>query len=128
MKQSKFSILKRIQSFTFALNGLKKLFIEEHNARVHLVVAMAVCLAGFLLKISASEWVAFTIVIGLVFILEIINTTLERIANFISPQINEDIKIIKDLAAAAVLIAAIVAIIIGTIILLPKILEKLPQL
>ena len=121
MKPENFSIKKRIKSFGFAFNGLKILFQEEHNARIHLVAAIGVVVAGFLFNISGFEWIALTVAIGFVISIEIINTTIENIADFISPERNESIKKIKDLAAAAVLISALTALAIGLIIFIPKI-------
>jgi len=121
MKREKFSIIKRLKSFTFALNGLKILILEEHNARMHLVAAILVIISGILLKISNAEWVAVTFSIGLVFALETINSAIENLADFVSPEKNDQIKKVKDLSAGAVLIGAIAALVNGLIIFIPKI-------
>ena len=121
MKREKFSIIKRLKSFTFALNGLKVLILEEHNARIHLVAAILVIISGILLKISNAEWVAVTFSIGLVFALETINSAIENLADFVSPEKNDQIKKVKDLSAGAVLIGAIAALVNGLIIFIPKI-------
>jgi diacylglycerol kinase (ATP) len=122
MTNKKFSFADRIKSFKYAFNGLKILFREEHNARIHLFITLLAIVLGFVLKISALEWVAVMLVIGLVFITEIVNTSIENIADFISPEKHAKIKVIKDLAAAAVIISAIISVIIGLIIFLPKLL------
>ncbi len=122
MKHQKFSILNRIKSFGFAFNGFKILIKEEHNARIHLFAAVCVLIAGFALKISTFEWIAIVFAIGFVITLEIINSAIENISNFISPEKHESIKKIKDLAAAGVLLSAVTALIIGLIIFIPKIL------
>jgi len=121
MQQENFSIKKRLQSFKYALNGLKILIIEEHNSRIHLFTAIIVVILGFLLKISSFEWLAVSFAIGFVITSEIINSAIENIADFVSPDKNDLIKKVKDLAAAAVLISAITALAIGIIIFLPKI-------
>lgn len=121
MAHTKFSIISWLKSFTFAINGLNFFLKQETNARIHLFVAIIIIIMAFMFKISSLEWVAIFIVIGLVFVLEIVNTVIESICNFISPQINQQIKIIKDLAAAAVLVTSIVAVIVGLIIFLPHI-------
>ncbi len=121
MKREKFSIKKRIKSFRYAINGLKILIKEEHNARVHLFGAIVAISIGLFFGISSNEWLSVILVIGLVIILEIINSSIENIADFISPDYHEMIKKIKDLSAAAVLIGAITALIIGMIIFIPKI-------
>ncbi|NDV70351.1 diacylglycerol kinase family protein [Dysgonomonas sp. 25] len=117
-----FSVKARLQSFKYAFNGLKILLGAEHNARIHLVVAVIACLMGWFLDISAMEWLVILILIGLVIAMEIVNSCIEYICNFISPAIDDRIKIIKDLASAAVLIVAIIAVICGFIIFLPKLL------
>ncbi|MCL2652025.1 MAG: diacylglycerol kinase family protein [Candidatus Azobacteroides sp.] len=117
----KFSWAKRLASFQYAFNGLKILIREEHNARIHLFVACCVLIAGVLLKISAVEWIVVIFCIGWVIALELINSVIENIADFITKEKNETIKKIKDLSAGAVLIAAIASAIIGLIIFLPKI-------
>ena len=122
MKHQKFSMSKRIKSFGFAFNGFKILIKEEHNARIHLFAAACVLIAGFALKISTFEWIAIVFAIGFVITLEIINSAIENISNFISPEKHESIKKIKDLAAAGVLLSAVTALIIGLIIFIPKIL------
>ena len=116
-----FSITKRLKSFTFAFNGLKVLVQEEHNSWIHIVITICVVLAGFLLQISLIEWIAVVLCTGLVFGLELVNSAIENMADFVSPQKNEIIKKVKDLSAAAVLIAAICSVIVGLIVFLPKI-------
>lgn len=116
----KFSLKKRSKSALYALNGLKTLFIEEHNARIHIAIVIAVVTAGFLLKISNTEWLVICMLIALVFSLEIINSAIENICDYISPQWNEVIKKIKDLAAAAVFVSSVISVICGIIIFLPK--------
>lgn len=125
MKEEKFSIAKRLKSFTYAFNGLRVLIKEEHNAWIHLFASLCVVAAGILFKISPMEWVAVVFAIGLVFSFEIINTSVENIADFICLERDDRIKRIKDLAAAAVLVSAITAAVIGLIVFIPKILELL---
>lgn len=117
----KFSLRKRLKSFSFAFNGLKILFKEEHNARIHFAAAVVVIVAGIIFRITAFEWLALVFAIGLVLALEAINSALENLADFVSPQKHDQIKKVKDLAAAGVLIAATTALIAGLVIFLPKI-------
>lgn len=123
MKQQGFSIKKRIESFGFAFNGLKILIREEHNAQIHLFAIICVTIVGFGFKISAPEWIAVVGAFGFVIAMEIVNSAIEGISDFISPEKHKMIKKIKDLSAAAVLVAAITAFIIGLIVFAPKILE-----
>lgn len=121
MKHNKFSISQRLRSFKYAYRGLSVLIREEHNTRIHLVVAAVVVIAGFVFKITAFEWIAVVFASGFVITLEILNTAIEDICDFISPEKHEMIKRIKDLSAAGVLVSAIIAVIIGLIVFVPKI-------
>lgn len=97
-------------------------FKEEPNFRIHVVATIMVIAAGLYFKLSTTEWLAIIIVIGLVLLTELLNTAIENIADFISPERHEKIKMIKDIAAAAVLISAIVALVVGLVVFIPKIL------
>lgn len=124
MKSSKpFSISERLKSFKYAFAGLKILFIEEHNARIHAIGAVLAIVLGFVLKVSLNEWIALVIGMALVFVCELFNTSLEALADFVSPEKHPQIKKVKDLAAAAVLMSALSALITGIIIFLPKIIQ-----
>lgn len=121
MKNEKFSIKKRIKSFSYAFAGLKVLFREEHNSWIHAVAAALAVAMGFLFRISPMEWVAVVIVIGMVFAAEIINSSIERTADFVKAERDDRKRDIKDLGAAAVLVCAIAAAVVGIIIFIPKI-------
>ena len=116
-----FSIAKRIRSFRPAFNGIIAFFQEEHNAWVHLFASFIVILLAFIVPCSPAEIILLVFAMGFVWIAEIFNTAIERIADMISKEQNPQIKFIKDLSAAAVLIAAVSALIIGCIIFIPKI-------
>jgi diacylglycerol kinase len=119
-KPENFSVRKRLKSFKYAFNGLKILIQDEHNARIHFIAAIIVVILGFLLKISMVEWLAIVFAIGFVITCEIINSAIENLADYVSPEKNEIIKKVKDLSAAAVLFSAITAIVIGILVFLPK--------
>lgn len=121
-QQSKFSFEARFKSFRYAFNGLKILFKTEHNAWIHLVSALLVITLGLVLEINIIEWCLLLFSIGLVFVAEIINTSIEYLTDIAAPNYNETAKKVKDLAAAAVLFASIIAIIIGMFVFLPRIL------
>lgn len=123
MKNNEFSIPKTMKSFGFAFNGLKILFRDEINSRIHLVATGLVITASVYFELSAYEWIAVVFSIGLVFTAEIINSAIENIADFLTTENNNKIKIIKDLSAAAVLISAVTALTTGLIVFLPKILS-----
>jgi len=124
MKREKFSIGKRLKSFVYAFNGLKVLFKEEHNARIHLVAAFCVILLGCFLELSALEWVAISLAIGAVFAAELFNSALENLTDHLAPERHANIKKVKDLAAAAVLVCAITAVAVGCLVFLPKLLAS----
>ena len=122
-EQEKFSIAKRLKSFTYAFNGLRILFREEHNSRIHLFATVCVIVAGVLLKLSILEWVAIAFAVGLVFSGEIFNSSIEDLADVVCPERDDRIKKVKDMAAAAVLVNAIAAATIGLLVFLPKIIH-----
>lgn len=121
MKSQKFSIKKRIKSFSYAFNGLKIALKEEHNMRIHFAATVSVLVISFCFNITCYEWIAIIFAIGFVFAMELINSAIENTADFISSEKHTTIMKIKDLSAAAVLVSAFVALIIGMIIFLPKI-------
>ncbi len=118
---SKFSFKERLQSFTYAFDGFKILLRDEHNARIHLFLTVLLVFGGFYFRVTHMEWIAIVICIGIVFSAEIFNTAIEHISNFIQPEKDIRIKVIKDLAAAAVVITALSALIVAIVIFLPYI-------
>lgn len=121
MTPQKFSWQKRLKSFAFAFNGVKIFFHREHNAWIHAAAAAVAVAASFLLHISPAEWIAVLLAIALVWIAELLNTALEKLLDHLSPAQHPRVKEIKDMAAGAVLIAALFAVIIASIIFIPKI-------
>jgi diacylglycerol kinase len=117
---ARFSLAQRIKSFDYAIKGLKTLLRTEHNARIHLAATIVVLIAGYFLLLSAGEWIAMLMVISIVWITELINTAIEKTMDFISRERYPQIGQIKDLAAAAVLIASICAALTGLFIFIPK--------
>ena len=117
---------ERLKIFTYASNGLKVLFQEEHNSRIHLFATVCVIVAGVLLKLSILEWVAVAFAVGLVFSGEIFNSAIEDLADVVCPERDERIKKVKDLAAAAVLVNALTAAVIGLLVFVPKIIHLFP--
>ncbi|MGY3053057.1 diacylglycerol kinase (ATP) [Pedobacter sp. UYEF25] len=120
LKQERFSVKARIKSFKYAFNGLKMLFVFEHNARIHGLATFLVVVLSWVLKISNLEWLAVLGAIAMVFIAELVNSSIEKMADVISPEQNKNIARIKDMAAAAVLVAAIFSVIVFGVIFFPK--------
>jgi diacylglycerol kinase len=125
MNSNKFSIKSRLGSFKFAFQGLWSLLKNEHNSRIHLLAAIIAISMGIILKINITEWALLTIVIGLVFISELFNTSLEKLSDFVHPEWNDQIKKVKDYAAAAVFISAVIALVAGGLIFIPRILAMM---
>jgi diacylglycerol kinase len=126
-RQQKFSLSGRIKSFGHAINGICLFFKTEHNARIHLVATIFVVFFGFWLSISRVEWLMVLFAIGFVFSAEVFNTAIEKMADEISTDYKEPIKNIKDLSAAAVLVAAITAALIGLIVFIPALIDKIAR-
>ncbi|TLV01053.1 diacylglycerol kinase family protein [Dyadobacter luticola] len=120
--KSPVDILKAVRSFRYAGAGIYNLFRYENNARIHLMACLAVVIAGVFFQISLTEWMLITIQIGLVWAAEAFNTSIEKLADLVSAEYHPVIKVVKDTAAAGVLILAISAVIVGGIIFIPKVL------
>jgi diacylglycerol kinase len=123
MTQNKFSLKSRLGSFRFAVNGLLLLLKNEHNSRIHILAAIIAIIMGIIMKIDHYEWSLLIIVIGAVFLTELLNSSIESLADLIDPEFNELIMRAKDYSAAAVLMSAIVAIVVGGLIFIPKFLD-----
>lgn len=120
MKNDGFTLRKRLKSFRFAFNGIRLLVTREHNAWIHCFIAVCVIVTGCLVGLSATEWIVITMAIGMVLAAEAFNSSIEALADLVSPSYNEAIKRTKDLAAGAVLILAIASAVIGLVIFIPK--------
>lgn len=117
--EAKHSLLK---SFEFAFVGLRNAILRGRNFRIQLLVGFLACILGLIFKLSTAEWLDLVIIITLVLILELVNTSIEAIVDMVSPEIREKAKLAKDVAAATVLIASIGSVIIGVLLFLPKLL------
>jgi diacylglycerol kinase len=113
------------ESFLGALKGLKTVLKIERNARIIFFIGLIVIVLGFLFKLSLIEFAILIIVIIGVFVCEVFNTLVENILDIIQPQNDPQIKILKDISSAAVLLSSLGAGIIGLIIFLPKIIALL---
>ena len=118
--ESKHSIFK---SFKFAFEGLEVAIVKGRNFRIQVCLGALAIILGVIFKISSFEWLSLILVIASVLILELINTAIESIVDIVSPEIQEKAKIAKDVSAASVLVSSIVAIFIGALLFLPKILH-----
>ncbi|OFZ71173.1 MAG: diacylglycerol kinase [Betaproteobacteria bacterium RBG_16_58_11] len=111
--------IRRLKSFAYALQGMAFLVRTEPNARVHLLVTILVCAAGVYFRLSRAEWLWIVVAIVLVWSAEAFNTALEQLADALHPERHPGIGRAKDAAAAAVLIAALGAAVIGILVFFP---------
>ncbi len=111
-----------IRSLTDAMNGVISVLRSERNARIHVVIALLTLLLGLILNISNAEMAAIFFAILLVFLAELLNTAIEETLNLVDGKENPKVRLIKDMTAGAVLVAACGAIVIGIAIFWPYIL------
>ena len=116
-------IKKFINSFKYPFSGLRYAYKNEQNLAVDIGIAVIVIIAGILLKVSIVEWAILAITVGLVISFELINTAIEAVVDLVTEEYHPLAKVAKDTSAAAVLVLAVVSIIEGLIIVLPKLIE-----
>jgi undecaprenol kinase/diacylglycerol kinase (ATP) len=114
-----------IKSAGFAIQGIKQFFTSERNGRIQAIMAAAVFLAGLLFSISMMEWLIIILFTALVLSLEMFNSALEKLCDKVNPEMDPQIKVIKDMAAGAVLWTSLLAAVAGLYIFIPKIIELL---
>ena len=119
---------KRAFSFVYAFKGIRTLLGTQPNAVIHLVFTTLAVLAGFFFELSGMEWVGLIFAIALVWITEAFNTALEFLTDLVSPDYHPLAGKAKDVAAAAVLLSAILSIVIGLLIFVPKLLHMVKLL
>ena len=119
--QNKFSPTARAKSFGYAWSGIIRFFKTEPNARLHLAGAIGAILLLMFFPVARWEAVAVVLCIALVVVCEMLNTAIEKTMDFISTKTHPQIKLVKDIAAGAVLVAALCAFTTAAIIFIPKI-------
>lgn len=127
-KQSKNNPYKNrtfLDSFRYAFQGVTTVFQEERNMRFHVTSTVAVIFISLFLSLTLWEWLWILLVCLLVLVMEIWNTVIENAIDLISPDYHPLAKKVKDMAAAAVLFTSAFSVIVGAIILVPKILSVL---
>lgn len=107
------------KSARHALRGIRYAFSSERNFQLELFMAALAVLLSFLLPLSSSERAAIFLVIALVLPLEMLNTACERVMDMMKPGIHPYVKVVKDLSAGAVLLASLLASLVGIAIFLP---------
>jgi len=110
-----------VRSFGYAWDGLRHLAASEHNGWIHAGATILVVAASIYFQLSSDEWRWIILAIALVWLAEALNTAIERLADAVTLESNENIGLAKDVSAGAVLVAAVFAVLIGTTIFLPHI-------
>ena len=113
-------LIGRLKSLKFALRGAWLLITTEHSIMVQFSIGILVSIFGFFMDLSPTEWMFQLLAIGMVLVAESLNTGIEKLCDFVHPDYHKKIGFIKDISAGAATFAAIIAIIIGLIIYLPK--------
>lgn len=122
---SDYSLRERLRSFGYAGRGIALLLVHEPNARIHLVATVAAAALGAWLGLPAGEWCWIALAIGLVWVAEGMNSALEALADAVHPDYDARVGRAKDVAAGAVLVAAIVSVVIGALVFGPRLLARL---
>lgn len=112
---------KWLNSVRYALNGLTWFLRNERNGRIEVVITVVTVAMGLWLHISITEWCLVLLCIALIIAGEMINTSIERVADFMTRERHPEIGLIKDLAAGAVLVLSAISAFIGLLIFIPKI-------
>lgn len=122
MKKSRDGFVKRrLKGIRYALKGILILATTEDSIKAQFFIGLFAVILGFIFNISSTEWMIQLTVCGLVLVAEALNTAVEKVADFIHPEFHHKIGVIKDVAAGAAGLAAIISLIIGCIIYVPKI-------
>lgn len=111
----------RMFSFRYAFQGLRTMWRTQPNFRIHIVAAVVVTGMGFAFSVSGWEWCTLILCIALVLMAEAFNSALEFLTDLVSPDYHDLAGKAKDAAAAAVLIMALGASVVGFLIFVPKI-------
>ena len=112
---------KRIQSFGYAFRGIRTVFLSETNMKIHIFISVLVVISGVVFNISLAEWIFCLLCIAIVTGAEMMNTAIENVVDLASPEQHPLAGKAKDIAAGAVLLCAIISVIIGLIIFIPKV-------
>lgn len=116
-----------VSSFRYALRGLGLAFRTERSFRWQVALAFLSVLLGWGLGISALEWLCLSFVVGLVLVLELLNSSFERMVDLAKPRLDDAVRDLKDILAGAVLVTALTAVLVGAVIFLPKLVALFAQ-
>jgi diacylglycerol kinase (ATP) len=122
-----FEFTGRIRSFPHAIRGVLRMLRCQHNAWIHAAVTIAVIVASFFFHLSGAEWCWIILAMAIVWTAESLNTAFEFLADVASPDFHPTVRDAKDVAAGAVLVAAIASAIIGAVIFWPHVANLLSK-
>ena len=122
-KKKTYSIKRLGNSFKYALSGIINAYKTEQNLLIHTIVAILVIALGIIIHLSYIELAIVVLTIGLVISLELVNTSIENAIDMAMPSIHPLAKASKDAASGAVLFAAIISVVVGCLIYIPKLIE-----
>ncbi|MCE7920327.1 MAG: diacylglycerol kinase [Chloroflexi bacterium] len=121
-------LLSRVRAFHYAFQGWGYVLRTQRNAWIHSLIATVVFFLGLWLELSLQDWAIIVLTAALVFIAEFINTSIEAIVDLATQEHHPLAKIGKDVGAAAALVAALAAVLVGLLILGPPLLQKIHDL
>ncbi len=117
----------RLRSFGHAFRGLAILLQSQHNARIHAVATVLAVAAGALLRISPAEWALIALAVLCVWATEALNTSIEFLVDLVSSELHPLAAKAKDVAAGAVLVAALGSLVVGVLVFGPYVLKLLER-
>lgn len=120
MNKSIFSPKRLYKSFSYAFKGIYQVFRHELNMQIHLLAAIVVIIAGFVLQLTTTEWCLVIFAIIGVWVAEMFNTSIEVLTDLVSPDYHELAGKVKDIAAGAVVLSTLGAVVVGGLVFLPK--------
>jgi len=109
-----------LKSFGYALAGIGYTIKTQANFKIHLGAVVAVLLAGWYFELALNEWLVIILAIGLVLVAELLNTAIELLVDLVCPEFNEQAGRVKDIAAGAVLVAALISVCLAGVVFIPK--------
>lgn len=116
-----FHPIRFVKSVRYALAGFRYTFAHEQNFRMHVLAGVVVLAFALLFRVEVWQAIVLLLVITSVLILEILNTIFEKLTDLVKPRLHHYVGVIKDLMAAAVLLAAVGSVVIGVLIFFPYI-------
>ena len=114
--------INRIQSFQYAFAGIWYTLRTQRNAQIHLTIVILIVALGLALNINLTEWAIVALTMGFVIVTEMLNTVAESAMDYVTTDYDPHVKVIKDVAAGAVLVSALTAVVVGLLILGPRLL------